>query len=61
MLKITAADAATADRAWQAILAAGTFEAVAITREDNGRTTHLQRGDDGRWAVLAASGTLLRF
>ena len=60
MLKITAADGPTADRAWQAILAAGTFEAVAITREDTGRTTHLHRGPDGRWAALAASGALLR-
>ena len=42
------------------ILTAGTFEAVAITREDTGRTTHLQRGPDGRWAALAASGAMLR-
>ena len=45
---------------WQMILTAGTFEAVAISREDTGRTTHLHRGEDGRWAALAASGALLR-
>ena len=60
MLRIEAADGKTADAAWQMILTAGTFEAVAISRQDTGTTTHLQRGPDGRWAALAASGALLR-
>ncbi|AFY29596.1 hypothetical protein [Cyanobium gracile] len=60
MLKITAADGPTADRAWQMILDNGTFGAVAITCEDTGTTTHLQRGADGRWCALGASGAMLR-
>lgn len=60
MLKITAADGPTADRAWQMILDNGSFSAVSITREDTGTTTHLHRGPDGRWAALGASGALLR-
>lgn len=58
MLKITAADGPTADRAWQMILDNGTFADVSITREDTGSTTHLHRGDDGRWCALGAGGLL---
>jgi len=61
MLKITASDGDTAHRAWQMILDNGTFEAVAITNEASGETTHLHRSPDGLWCTLTDAGRLLRF